>query len=276
MRSPRPGTRFDLHLHTDRSDGRYPQEEVIERCARGGLEVIAVTDHDLATLVDPGPRLVGGRRLHVISGAEVSGMHEGCEYHLLVYFPGEVPVRFRDFCREQVRARANRYQATVDRLALPELPPATREGHAGDKALTRLHLAHALVEAGHARSVSDAFHRYLGDTLGNVPPIDLPFIEAIRLARAWGGVTSWAHPSAAAAQRHVATFVAAGLQGLEVLRPTLSGSERRALRRLARQHGLFVTGGSDWHGWTHPDDLGLFAVRGHEIRGFLDALDAAA
>lgn len=276
MRSPRPGTRFDLHLHTDRSDGRYPEDEVLERCARGGLEVVALTDHDLATALEPGLHQFGSRQLHLIAGAEVSGMHEGREFHLLVYFPGQIPEGFRDFCHDQVRGRARRYETAVARLGLPDLPGATDAARAGDKALTRLHLAHALVEAGHTVTVAEAFMRFLGDTLGHVPPIDIAYVDAIRIARSFGGVTSWAHPTAADAERYGATFTAAGLQGLEVLRPRLPGSERRALRRVARRLGLFVTGGSDWHGWTHPDDLGLFSVRRHEIGGFLDALHRAA
>jgi len=37
----------DLHLHTDRTDGFFPPEEVVLRAAEKGLDVIAVTDHDL-------------------------------------------------------------------------------------------------------------------------------------------------------------------------------------------------------------------------------------
>ncbi len=275
MQPQQPGTRFDLHLHTDRSDGRFGTEEVLERCARGGLEVVALTDHDLPAEVAPGPLQIGGRSLHLIGGAEVSGMHEGREFHLLVYFPGAVPEGFHAFCADMVRGRAIRYQTAVERLGLP-IDGATPAALAGDKALTRLHLARALVDNGHVSHVGEAFTLHLGDAHGIVPPIGLSFLDAIRISRSHGGVTSWAHPSAADARRHAATFAAAGLQGLEVLRPRLPATERRTLARIARDLGLFLTGGSDWHGWTHPDDLGLFAVRGHELRGFLDALQAAA
>ena len=42
--------RFDLHLHTNRSDGRFEPEEVLRRCAASGLEVVALTDHPLGPL----------------------------------------------------------------------------------------------------------------------------------------------------------------------------------------------------------------------------------
>jgi len=266
--------RFDLHLHTVRSDGRYTEAEVLERCARGGLDVVALTDHDLAATVRPGVHEVAGRRLHVLGGAEVSGTHEGREYHLLVYFPGEVPQGFRDFCRLQCMARAERYDHAVRSLQLPGLSlPDTAAVH-GDRALTRCHLAKALVEAGHALGNGDAFARFLDHGHGHVKPLELPFVEAIGVARAFGGLTSWAHPPLQAVRDHTATFAAAGLQGLEALRPHVNAKARKAYKKAAKRHGLFFTGGSDFHGWKDPD-LGLFRLPGRELGDFVDALRAA-
>ncbi|MEZ4235309.1 MAG: hypothetical protein R3F59_03950 [Myxococcota bacterium] len=267
-------SRFDLHLHSLRSDGRYAPEAVLERCARAGLDVVALTDHDLAVDVAPGPREVAGRTLTVLGGAEISGVHERRELHLLVYFPGEVPAAFRAFCAEQCRARAARYAAAVASLALPGLALPDDDALRGDAALTRHHLARALVAQGHVGTVREAFARYLGEGFGHVPPITLPFLEAIRFARAQGGVTSWAHPPLGLLD-WLPTFVAAGLQGIEALRPNLNSDARHRYRSAARRHGLVLTGGSDWHGWTDDADLGLFRVERREIQPFVDLLLAA-
>lgn len=270
----RSNTRFDLHLHTDRSDGRYPLQEVLKRCSEGGLDVVAITDHDLETQA-VGVHTFGDRRLTVLGGAEISGMHEGREYHLLVYFPGDVPDGFRVFCAAQCRERAGRYQRAVQRLGLSaELEEPDADARNGRRALTRLHLARALVETGHARDNADAFARFLGDSHGNVPALTLPMTEAIRIARSFGGITSWAHPSVKDVERHLSTFVTAGLQGLEGLRPYLTSRDRQAYRKAARRYGLFLTGGSDWHGWS-GDDPGLFRLEARELGPFLDALQAA-
>jgi predicted metal-dependent phosphoesterase TrpH len=107
-----------------------------------------------------------------------------------------------------------------------------------------------------------------------VPPIELPFVEAIRAATAAGGLTSWAHPSLDDAQKHVKAFVAAGLRGLEGVRPSLDRRTRNGLKNLAEKHGLLLTGGSDWHGWD-GGELGTFAVTGERARAFARALYAA-
>lgn len=265
--------RFDLHLHTRRSDGDLSPEELLAHCAEAGLDVVAVTDHDLATDMAFGPQIVEGRAITVIPGAEISGVHEGTEYHLLVYFPADPPASFHAFCAERCKERAVRYDTSVARLGLDGLAPSDEVAHAGARAITRHHLARALVEAGHAHDVRDAFRRFADDAHGHVPRISLPFVDAIRIAREAGGVTSWAHPPLAALKAHLPAFVAAGLHGLEGLRPMMRAGDRYKVRKLAQQHGLFLTGGSDWHGWRWGQP-GLFHVDRADLAGFLAALDA--
>lgn len=271
LASARPATRFDLHLHSTRSDGRFAPEEVLRRAAAGGLDVIALTDHDLPTALPPGPREVDGRSLFVIAGAEISAVHEGYEHHLLVYFPDTVPDAFRAFCVRQCQERVERYEAARMVLAHPDLPEATDAARRGEQALTRHHLARAMVQLGEATSVAEAFARHLSHRHGTVAKLSTRYVDAIRIARETGGIPVWAHPPMEALG-HLPAFVDAGLRGLEAWRPAVSGGDRRRLRRLARDHGLFLTGGSDWHGWGDPDDLGLFAVERRELDDFCQAL----
>jgi predicted metal-dependent phosphoesterase TrpH len=257
-------------MHSDRSDGRHPPDEVLRRAVRGGLDLIALTDHDLPTTLPLGHRVIDGKPIHVLAGAEISGEHEGHEYHLLVYFGGPVPEAFQAFCRVRSQARAERYDAAVRSLGLQGLSLADASAHEGERALTRHHLARALVEAGHALDLRDAFRRYTGNQ-GHVPPFDLSFVDAIRTARAMGGFTSWAHPPMTALKDHGATFVQAGLQAIEGIRPRLSGEERRRLRREAERLGVVITGGSDWHGFVDGEP-GLFSVEAPSVAPFLRAM----
>lgn len=271
-----PRARFDLHLHSTRSDGRLRPEEVLEQAARNGLDVIALTDHDCAPTLPCGPLRVAGRTIHVLHAAEVSGAWDGREQHLLVYFRGPVPAEFARLMRSLCMARATRYERAAAGLGLPDLAPPDEVARQGDRALTRVHLSQAIVSAGHAHSLEDAFARYTSSRLGRVPSVDPTFPAVIRMARAAGGFTSWAHPQLDAVQAHLQTFMAAGLQALEAARPALRGQERSTLLRLAHKHGLLVTGGSDNHGfpWQHPVGQWTFPMR--EARPFARALGLPA
>jgi 3',5'-nucleoside bisphosphate phosphatase len=271
-----PSIRLDLHLHTTRSDGRHEPDVVLERCARGGLDVVALTDHDLATSVSPGVHRIGERDLLVIAGAEISGMLGGREHHLLVYFPGEVPEGFRSFCAAQCQERAVRYVRALDALGITDVAPPGPAAERGERSVTRHHLARGMVSAGHVTNVREAFARFLGDAHPYVPPLSTSFVQAIHVARSFGGITSWAHPPVAQLEPMVPELAAAGLHGLEAFRPAATSGDRKKVRSAAQRHGLVLTGGSDWHGWGDEGDLGLFRVLSNEIRPFLDLLLAGA
>lgn len=258
---------LDLHVHSNHSDGKYDPLEVLRLAATGGINVLALSDHDLSPALRPGVHEVEGRSIRVLAAAEVSGAHAGEELHLLVYFPGEPPPEARAFLRERAASRAQRFNEAAERLQLPERAPP--EAVAGEASLTRFHLAAALAEAGRVKRPSEAWALLQRDT---VPLIEFTFLEAIRTARSWGGLTSWAHPALADANQHLATFVAAGLQGLEVCRPGLPKPTRNGLKRLAKRYNLLVTGGSDFHGWW-PGKLGDFRFEGDQAEAFLARLD---
>ena len=78
--------RLDLHLHSTASDGSVSPTAVAEAAAAGGLDVIALTDHDTVAGVEAARAAGRVRSVEVISGVEVSSTWEGEEVHILGYF----------------------------------------------------------------------------------------------------------------------------------------------------------------------------------------------
>ena len=89
---------------------------------------------------------------------------------------------------------------------------------AGLGTVGRPHLGRALVEAGYAADLSDAFARYIGG--GKPAFVPRPRVDprdAIALVRAAGGVPVLAHPfSAGGVESVLDRLVPAGLAGMEV------------------------------------------------------------
>ncbi len=253
-----PRARLDLHMHSVLSDGKLTPEAVLTAAANGRLDAFALTDHDLPPALPSGPTRVGARTVIVIHGVELSAMHAGRELHLLAWFRGDMPEEFQRFLVERARARARRYAEAVQSMGLTGLPEPDQDAWEGRRALTRYHLARALVTAGHCGNIGDAFRAWVGEDCGHVPPLDLQFVDAIAAVRAAGGFCSWAHPDPEQAAAWSATFAAAGLHALEAHRPSVGKGVRESLARLAFKHRMGVTGGSDWHGWQ--GELGHFAV----------------
>jgi predicted metal-dependent phosphoesterase TrpH len=134
---------------------------------------------------------------------------------------------------------------------------------AGDGAVGRPHIARAMVAAGAVVDVPAAFGP---DWIGNdgrayVEKYSLAPARAIALVKAAGGVTVFAHPAASSRgaivdEAAVAAFAAAGLDGLEVDHPDHDEATRAALRQVAAEYGLLVTGSSDYHGSVKEVALG--------------------
>jgi 3',5'-nucleoside bisphosphate phosphatase len=267
----KPSGRMDLHLHSDRSDGRYPPEAVLDKAWGARLEAIALTDHDLPPPLTPGIHRQGDRCLRLIAGSEVTTIHEGTEQHLLAYFPSAPSEEAAAFLHERALLRSRRMAEAARRLGLGDdwLDPQALAGH---RTVTRLTLARRCVFAGRARSTEEAFATLLAPGNGLLEPVELPFPEALRLLLAMGAVTSWAHPAIEQARAWMRDFARTGLHAVEALRPGVGRHTRVALRKLADRHGLTVTGGSDWHGYG-PRVLGAFSVRGEQISGLLTLLD---
>jgi predicted metal-dependent phosphoesterase TrpH len=217
------------------------------------LRVLALTDHDTVAGI-PEARTAGDRLgVEIISGVELStSFGPGDGVHLLGYLMDiDHPLLLEELAG-YARAREVRMERMIDRLRQIGAPvdPERVRVIAGHGTLGRPHLARALVEAGHAIDLPDAFTRYLG--WGKPAYVPRPLVapgDAMALVRAAGGVTVLAHPFYLDELENVLDrLVPAGLAGMEVDYGSYTPEQRDVLRDIAARRGLIATGGSDFHG----------------------------
>lgn len=260
--------RIDLHTHSTASDGTDSPAELVRNAAAAGLDVVGLTDHDTSRgyseaidALPPG--------LTLVTGAEMSCRIDGISMHMLAYlFDPEEPALLAE--RELVRDdRVPRARAMVERLQELGVPVTWEQVAriAGEGSVGRPHVATALVELGVVPTVNDAFTvDWLGDGgRAHVAKHETDPFEAIRLVKAAGGVTVFAHPGASKRGRTVpesaiAEMAAAGLDGIEVDHMDHEPATRARLRGLAADLGLLATGSSDYHGSRKTCVLGEFAT----------------
>jgi predicted metal-dependent phosphoesterase TrpH len=265
--------RIDLHIHSTASDGSLSPGAVVSAARAGGLHVIAVADHDTVGGV-VGAQAAAEGSVHVIPALELSTYADGGEYHVLGYF---IDVRNPGLLAHGERAasaREIRMRTMLDLLGgigiRIEFEDVLAAAGTKPESIGRPHLARALVQRGHVGSVSEAFDRFIGDRGPAFVPTALinPF-EAIDIIHAAGGAAVWAHPRPDLLQTALSGLVAHGLDGLECYRPRLTHGDTERIALIAEQSGLFVTGGSDWHGeWQGR--LGDFAVEREDVASFLE------
>lgn len=262
---PAPST-IDLHAHSTRSDGVLTPDALVRDVAAAGVRLFSLTDHDtLAGYRD----LTGGAAVQsdmtLIPGVEINalltrdlGLWEG-ELHILGFGMDPDDDAFEATLAAQRASRRSRFDRTVALLREIGLPIDAQVAgldSADDDALGRPTIARALIAAGFATSVEDAFSRIIGHGLpGYVRREGLGPEEGIRAIRHAGGLPVLAHFREAPTRPDVIRdLVDVGLGGLEVYYRSFDRPTVDAMAAVAREHRLVMTGGSDYHG-----DLGPYA-----------------
>ncbi|PBC84904.1 MULTISPECIES: PHP domain-containing protein [unclassified Streptomyces] len=260
--------RIDLHTHSTASDGTDTPAELVRGAAAAGLDVVALTDHDtVGGHAEARAALPAG--LTLVTGAELSCRLDGVSLHMLAYlFDPEEPefARERELVRDDRVPRARGMVAKLRELGVPVTWEQVAR-IAGDGAVGRPHIATALVDLGVVGSVSDAFTSewLANDGRAYVEKHELDPFDAIRLVKAAGGVTVFAHPLAVkrgscVPESAIAALAAAGLDGIEVDHMDHEEPTRARLRGLAADLGLLTTGSSDYHGSRKTCRLGEYTT----------------
>ncbi len=257
----------DLHTHTTRSDGVLEPAELVRQAHAAGVRLFAIADHDnlaayrelTAPRADPLPdglELVPAVEINAVTRRAGLELPEG-ELHILGIGVDPWDEAFEAAIAAQRDARRRRFTTTVERLrglGLPveeHLPDGVLES---DDALGRPTLARALIAAGWAVDVDDAFRRILAHGQpGYVPRVGLDPAEAIRAVRAAGGLASLAHFKEAPGRLPLLReLVAEGLDGLESHHRSFAVEDRERMDAVAILLGLVRTGGTDYHGDHGP------------------------
>jgi 3',5'-nucleoside bisphosphate phosphatase len=245
---------IDLHMHTTASDGRCTPEELVRRAYDAGIRTMSVTDHDTMAGFAPAERAAQPLGMTVVPGIEITSVHRGKDVHVLAYFLSESAPGLQDLLSGQRKQRVERALEIASRLAklgAPiEVQPFIEAASApGGKAIARPQIAQALIVAGHVGSVAEAFDKYLGeDSPAYVPHSGASPADVIALVTAGGGVAALAHPGYRPQDEIIPGLIDAGLEAIEVFHSSHDADAQARYLGIATQHGLRVTGGSDYHG----------------------------
>jgi predicted metal-dependent phosphoesterase TrpH len=263
---PPSSSNVDLHTHTSRSDGLMVPEALVRAAAATGVTTLSLTDHDTlagyrdvvaAGAVPEGLTLVPGVEINALVTRDL-GLWEG-ELHILGFGMDPDDDRFETELAAQRDRRRVRFERTVDRLRELEMPIDAQVADlvaTDDDALGRPTIARALMAAGFAASVEDAFSRLIGHGCpAYIRREGLGPEKAIAVIRAAGGLPVLAHFREAPTRVELLReLIEAGLGGLEVYYRSFDAATVSAVGDVARSLRLIATGGSDYHG-----DLATYA-----------------
>jgi len=257
---------IDLHMHTDRSDGRYPPRELVQLARDVGLKTIAITDHDTVAGVDEAVAAGEELGVEVIPGIELSTTVEKGEIHMVGLWIDPNNQELLELTEKLRGGREWAAKKMVENLRSMGMDRLTFERVkelAGTASIGRPAIAQAMLEQGYIEKFEDAFtDEYIGPGgKAYVPRHKLLPEDAVRVVHRAGGVAILAHPTFTYdLEKSLAKLVRAGLDGMEVYYTGYTPSVRTYLRSLARKFGLLISGGSDFHGVPSMEEPPLGSI----------------
>jgi predicted metal-dependent phosphoesterase TrpH len=252
--------RIDLHMHSHFSDGVHAPSVLVDLAKWKGISAIALSDHDS---LDGFPELEAAGRaagVEVLTAVELSCEHAGHDLHVLGYGVDATHAGLQASLREFRASRERRGVRIVELLREHGIHIDIEKvlAKAGGGALGRPHIAEAMLEAGHVADHAEAFAKYIGEGgPAYVEKYKISPAEAVAGIHAANGLAFVAHPGYYLdGTDSFATLLDYGFDGVEVFHPYHRPAMIERLLGIARDRGLLISGGSDFHGFAGRDNLG--------------------
>lgn len=267
----------DLHLHTSASDGTLTPKELVSYAKEKNISIVAITDHDTVDGFEEARRSIPDG-VELISGVEFSCIYDGGEPFLL-HILGYGIDTDSDGIKKAVKIgrdmRRGKHSARLEYLSRVfgiKFTEAERFRLERQPSVGKLHIAAILIERGYATGIGEAVAKFMSSP--DFPDGRISYKTAISGIIEAGGIPVYAHPLGGEGEEHlsisevahrVRIMRSAGVMGLECYYSRYTDKEIEMLLSLAEDMGMYVSGGSDFHGENKTVPIGCLSADGTSI-----------
>ena len=272
----------DFHMHSIYSDGVKSPEGLLRHAIDCNLSMMALTDHDeidgIKALRTAQEQLDPEKTIKIINGCEFSADYKDKSIHILGYRFDETNKELRDFIKyfkskreeriDEIIKRCNNVGYFISKDELLKKFPKTQ-------AYGRPHIGQLLIDGGYAKDINDVFKGILRkDSPCYVPKVKIEVPYIIDIIHKAGGLAVMAHPKLVSSDEYVVEMLAYDFDGMEVYHTKHHDDDVKRYKTLAKEHNLFITGGSDYHGipGKAPDQFGDYLVSAEDVSEFISLL----
>ena len=256
MKLPTAWTNADLHCHSCVSDGTLTPEALAARAQANGVELWALTDHDV---IDGQHRARDAARavgLPFLAGVEISVTFAGLTVHIVglgIDPENAALVSGLAATRDGRIARAHEMAEGLAKVGIKDAFEGALNYAGNPELIARTHFARYLVETGICASTHEVFRKYLVEGKpGFVEHRWATLGDAVRWITQAGGIAVIAHPgryklSVNAEYALFSEFKAHGGRGVEVVTGSHTTADYEKYAATAIEFGLLASRGSDFH-----------------------------
>lgn len=263
----------DLHVHSSVSDCSMDAEEILKQAREEGVTHLAFTEHDTTKLAAEHVRLAARYGICALPGVEMSAydFKRNRKVHILGY--GYARTKYiEQIGADTLRKRNANCEKQIEILnSLGYDVPLEEVKKLAGACIYKQHILEYLVRSGQSREMFGDIYRNIFKNGGPCDfDIEYPAAEdAVRAIKADGGWAVLAHPGQQGNFPMIHRLADAGLDGIEYRHPSHSSSDRMKAEEFAKSYGLFLTGGSDFHGTYEKTRSRLGQYPAHESSRFM-------
>lgn len=246
--------KVDLHTHSHLSDGYYSIKDLIDYGKRIGLDAMAITDHDTVSGILGAVSYGKQIGMTIIPALEFSTRNydTGRAVHVLCYYPKDL-YAIQEFCdqtlsvRREIKLKMAEELAKAFPVTVEEIKRAARES----TSIYNSHLMMPFWEKGFTPSIiGDFFKKEAGSKSSRYIKIPYPDLnDTLDLIERAGGIAVIAHPGEYDSLGITEQLAKEGrIRGIEYNHPRNTEADKKEILRIANTYGLFLTGGTDYHG----------------------------
>lgn len=255
---------IDMHMHTTYSDGKYTPKQLIDMAMKKGLNGISITDHDTVQGLKEANEYANEKKFLFINGIEFSTFLDDKEIHVLGYkidYNNENLIKMTKKLKDSRESRGIQMIKKLNELGI-KIDESDLYNYSVES-IGRPHIANILVDKGYVKNKDEAFSKYIGnDCPAYVERYKLSVDEAINLIKDSGGISVVAHPYLINNDDYLYKIIDMGIDGIEVYHSKHSYNTSIKYKYIAQKYNLYITGGSDFHGYI--DDFNFFGKVGIE------------
>ena len=268
----------ELHIHTVASDGVLTVEEIL-KYVDGKRDYIAITDHDI---MDSSVRAYaitrnGSYQVKSIIGVEVSTVNNDESVHVLGYFND---YHYLDKLNQELQIirqnRVNRVYKMSELLDKYFGIELDVDEVLKKNTITRGTIARQIINQGYNYSHEEIFGKMIGvGCPAYIKASKMGTYKAIATIHSCHGLAVLAHPTLLKKQE-ASDIIDFGFDGIEAVYPRNQEHDEDKFRSLAKDKGLFITGGADFHefGDKSHADLLTYGIEGDDFDIFLNKLNS--
>ncbi|CAN1512205.1 COG0613 Predicted metal-dependent phosphoesterases (PHP family) [Burkholderiaceae bacterium] len=255
----------DLHCHSIVSDGTLTPEELALRAHKNGVQLWALTDHDVLGGQERARLAAENLGMNYLSGVEISISWMNQTVHIVGLGVDHTNATLEEglrATRDGREERARQMAAQLDQIGIKNSYEGALHFAGNPELIARTHFARFLVEKKVCSNMDEVFRKYLvAGKPGYVSHRWASLDQAVAWIRGAGGEAVIAHPgryklNAMQMDELYARFKDLGGAGIEVVTGSHSPDQYQTYATVAQHYGFMASRGSDFHD-PHESDIDL-------------------